>query len=214
MTKKFFTLATIFVTFVSSAQYNYRDSNRIGIMAGINQFTLYTDDFQSQPGTGWNAGLSLRGNFYNNWDMVYAMQFSENNFTVATTNSFFKKEEVEYKLPSAQISLMFSYKIVENHLSVELGPVFQINGKFNIDEQYEDNIINGTTLFAKDITDISNFNFYPAIGITAGVTHFRFNLQYQYGVTNMLSNINNPDEGISGLKGNAGILSGNLIVYL
>jgi hypothetical protein len=146
--------------------------------------------------------------------MVYAMQFSENNFTVATKNGFLKNEEVEYTLPSAQISLMFSYKIIESHLSVELGPVFQINGQFKIEEQYEENTINGTTLYAKDITDISNFNFYPAVGITAGVTHFRFNVQYQYGLTNMLDSLNNSETGISDLKGNAGIVSGNLIVYL
>lgn len=214
MIKRFFTLSITLITLIASAQYNYRDSNRIGIMAGINQFTLYTDNFEASPGTGWNAGLSLRGNFYNNWDMVYAMQFSENNFTVATKNGFLKNEEVEYTLPSAQISLMFSYKIIESHLSVELGPVFQINGQFKIEEQYEENTINGTTLYAKDITDISNFNFYPAVGITAGVTHFRFNVQYQYGLTNMLDSLNNSETGISDLKGNAGIVSGNLIVYL
>ena len=69
-------------------------------------------------------------------------------------------------------------------------------------------------LYTKDINEISNFNLYPAIGITGGVRHFRLNVQYQYGVTNMLSKINNPDEGISGFKGHAGILSGNLIIYL
>jgi len=216
MKKKLLTVLIVLSSMAVSAQYNYRDSNRIGIMLGINQFTLYTDNFKTSPGTGWNAGLSLRGNFYNDFDMVYAMQFSENNFTVATKKNALssKNEEVEYTLSSAQISLLLSYKIVENHLSVEFGPVFQINGKFNIDEQNENNIITGTTLFAKDITDISNFNFYPAIGITAGVTHFRVNVQYQYGVTNMLGGLNNPDTGISNFKGNAGILSGNLIVYL
>lgn len=214
MKKLFLTAVFILITGIVSAQYNYRDSNRIGFIVGINQFTLFTNDFTTNPETGWNAGLSLRGNFYNDFDMVYALQFSENNFSVATKNEFFKNEAVNYKLPSAQISLLLSYKIIENHLSVELGPIFQINGKFEIDAQYDDNIITGTTLLAKDITDISSFNFYPAAGITAGVTHFRFNLQYQYGVTNMLGSLNNPDEGISGLKGNAGILSGNILIYL
>ena len=55
-------------------------SNRIGISAGVNQFTLNTDNFETKPQTGWNAGLSVRGNFYDNWDMVYAIQFSDNNF--------------------------------------------------------------------------------------------------------------------------------------
>ena len=57
----------------SYAQYGYRDSNRIGITLGANQFTLNTSNFSSKPDLGWNAGLSVRGNFYDNWDMVYAL---------------------------------------------------------------------------------------------------------------------------------------------
>ncbi len=194
------------------AQYDYRDSNRIGISIGVNQFTLNTNNFQTKPETGWNAGLSMRGNFYNDWDMVYAMQFSENNFSV-TTNSGFITEDTNYKLASAQISLMWSYKIVENHLSLEFGPLVQVNGKLKVDKDQENNIISGTTLLAKDIVDISTFNFYPVIGITAGVRHVRLNVSYQYGINNMLGNLNNKNLGVD-FKGNPGILNGNLIIYL
>lgn len=197
---------------VCFSQYEYRDSNRIGISFGLNQFTLNTNNFETKPGNGWNAGLSMRGNYYNNWDMVYAMQFSENNFSVAT-NSGFISEDTNYKLSSAQVSLMLSYKIVENHLSVEFGPLLQINGKLNVEKDQQNNIITGTTLLAKDIVDISQFNFYPVIGITAGVRHVRLNISYQYGVNNMLGNLNNKNLGYS-FKGNPGILNGNLIIYL
>lgn len=194
------------------AQYEYRDSNRIGISIGVNQFTLNTNDFQTKPGTGWNGGLSMRGNYYNNWDMVYAIQFSENNFSVAT-NSGFITEDTNYKLPAAQISLVISYRIVENHLSLEFGPLVQVNGKLKLDSSDENNIISGTTLLAKDIVDISTFNFFPVIGITAGVRHVRLNISYQYGINNMLGNLNNQNLGYS-FKGNPGILNGNLIIYL
>jgi hypothetical protein len=173
---------------------------------------LKTNNFQTKPGAGWNGGLSMRGNFYNDWDMVYAMQFSENNFSV-TTNSGFISEDINYKLSSAQVSLLFSYKIVENHLSIELGPLVQINGKLNVEKGKENNIITGTALLAKDIVAISQFNFYPTIGITAGVRHLRLNVSYQYGVNNMLANLNNKNLGYS-FKGNSGILNGNLIIYL
>jgi hypothetical protein len=195
------------------AQYEYRDSNRIGISFGVNQFTLNTTNFETKPGSGWNAGLSMRGNFYDDWDMVYAMQFSENNFTATTTSGFISNEAVNYKLSSVQISLMLSYKIIENHLSFEFGPLVQVNGKLNVEKGKENNIITGTTLLAKDIVDISTFNFYPVIGITAGVRHVRFNISYQYGINNMLGNLNNKNLGYS-FKGNPGILNGNLIIYL
>lgn len=194
------------------AQYGYRDSNRIGISFGVNQFTLNTTNFQTKPGTGWNAGLSMRGNFYDYWDMVYAMQFSENNFTTDTKRGVFS-EDTNYKLPSAQLSLMLSYKIVENHLSVEFGPVVQVNGKLKVESGSENNTISGTLLSAKDIVDISQFNFYPAMGITAGVRDFRLNVSYQYGINNMLGNLNNKNLGAN-FKGNPGILNGNIILYL
>lgn len=213
MKKIFLTTVFIFISLFAAAQYKYRDSNRIGIMVGVNQLTLNTSNFDTKPAIGWNAGLSVRGNFYNDWDMVYAMQFSENNFTVATRNLFLANEDVNYKLASAQISLMLSYKIVENHLSLEFGPIVQVNGKLNIDKENQNNIISGTTLFAKDITDITKFNFYPAVGITAGVKHLRVNVQYQYGVNNILGNLNKQNFGPN-FKGNAGILSANLLIYL
>lgn len=212
MKKIFLTSILSLITMVCFSQYEYRDSNRIGISFGLNQFTLNTNNFETKPGNGWNAGLSMRGNYYNNWDMVYAMQFSENNFSVAT-NSGFISEDTNYKLSSAQVSLMLSYKIVENHLSVEFGPLLQINGKLNVEKDQQNNIITGTTLLAKDIVDISQFNFYPVIGITAGVRHVRLNISYQYGVNNMLGNLNNKNLGYS-FKGNPGILNGNLIIYL
>lgn len=212
MKKIFLTSILLLITMVCFSQYDYRDSNRIGISFGVNQFTLNTNNFQTKPGTGWNGGLSMRGNYYNDWDMVYAMQFSENNFSV-TTNSGFITEETNYKLSSAQISFLFSYKIVENHLSIEMGPLVQINGKLSVEKDKENNIISGTTLLAKDIVDISKFSFYPVVGITAGVRHVRLNVSYQYGVNNMLGNLNDKNLGYN-FKGNPGILNGNLIIYL
>lgn len=212
MKRLYFVAVFALISMAGFSQYDYRDSNRIGISFGVNQLTLNTNNFQTKPGTGWNAGLSMRGNYYDNWDAVYEMQFSENNFTVAT-NSGFITEDVNYKLSSAQISFMFSYKIVENHLSIEAGPLVQINGKLNIDKFQENNIISGTTLLAKDIVNISQFNFFPIIGITAGVRHFRLNISYQYGVNNMLADLNKKNLGVN-FKGNPAILNGNLIIYL
>jgi hypothetical protein len=212
MKRLYFATISILISTAVFAQYEYRDSNRIGISFGVNQFTLNTNDFQTKPGTGWNGGLSMRGNYYNNWDMVYSMQFSENNFSVVTDSGFIT-EDTNYKLSSAQISLLLSYKIIENHLSFEFGPLVQVNGKLKINSIDESNIISGTTLLAKDIVDISTFNFFPVIGITAGVRHVRLNVSYQYGINNMLGNLNNKNFGVD-FKGNPGILNGNLIIYL
>lgn len=213
MKKICFAFAFVLISTTVFSQYNYRDSNRIGIFFGVNQFTLNTNNFQTKPGNGWNAGLSMRGNYYDDWDMVYAMQFSENNFGVATNSGFISNENVNYKLSSAQVSLQLSFRIVENHLTVEFGPTMQVNGKLKTDYSSENNVISGTTLLVKDIEDISKFNFYPTVGITAGAKHFRANISYQYGINNMLGNLNNKNLGVN-FKGNPGILNGNIILYL
>ena len=194
-------------------QRDLHDSNRIGINGGVNQFTLMTDDFKTAPGVGWQAGLSMRGNFYNDFDMVYGIQFSENNFTVETLTPASAQEDVKYTIPSAQISLLVSYKFIENHLSVEFGPMLQVSGKMKIDESDEENTVVGTDLAAGDISETSRFNLFPTVGITAGIKHLRLNVMYQYGMTNLLGALNKEDLGVN-FKGNAGILSGSLIIYL
>ena len=75
--------AVIFLLFASSifAQYNYRDGNRIGISAGVSQTSLFTSNFDSKPEFGFAGGLSVRGNYYDNWSMIYGMQFFYNKFS-------------------------------------------------------------------------------------------------------------------------------------
>ena len=83
------------------------------------------------------------------------------------------------------------YRLIENHLVLSLDPCYTVNGKLNLDNTDENNVISGTMLLAKDIREISNFNFYPTVRITFGVRHFRANISYQYGVNNKLENLKN-----------------------
>lgn len=207
MNKKiiFFLLLTSTAGF---AQYGYRDSNMIGITLGLNQFDLKTSDFETSPATGWNVGLSMRGNFYNDWDAIWGIQFSEYNFKVATVNASLSNRETNFKLPCANISFQFSYKFIENHLSIELGPMVQVNGKFTVPTEEENYLVKGnTTHTVKDLTDIGNVSFYPVIGITAGVRNARLNVTYQYGLNNMLAKLD------GGFSGHASIINGNVIFY-
>ena len=190
------------------AQYGYRDSNMIGITLGLNQFDLNTSNFKTTPGIGWNVGLSMRGNFYDDWDAIYGIQFSEYNFKVATLNATLQDRETNFKLPCANITFQLSYKFIENHLSMEFGPMVQVNGKFDVPTDEENYFVKGNpTYTAKDLTNSSNVTVYPVIGITAGVRNARLNVTYQYGLNNMLAKVD------GGLKGNASILNGNVIFY-
>lgn len=209
----YFTFVFILLTISVFCQYNRRDANRIGIIFGFNQFSLHSNNFISKPSSGLNAGLSLRGNYFDDWDIVYSIQFSENNFSVATKNLASVTKDAKYKLASAQISYQLSFRLIEHHLTFEFGPLVQVNGKLTLDNLSEKNTIIGTKLLAKDIVDISRFNFYPMVGVTAGVKHFRANISYQYCLSNMLGNLNNQNLGVN-FKGYPGILNGNIIIYL
>lgn len=198
----------LFATTIGSAQYGYRDSNMIGITLGLNQFNVNTSDFETKPGDGWNIGLSMRGNAFNDWDAIYGLQFSEYNFKVATLNQFMSERETNYKLSCANVTFQLSYKFIENHLSVEFGPMVQINGKLAIDENDEDYIVKDNPgVLAKDLTDISNVTVYPVVGLTAGVRNVRLNVTYQYGINNMFGKIDDD------FKGNASVVNGNIIFY-
>jgi hypothetical protein len=198
----------LFATTIGSAQYGYRDSNMIGITLGLNQFNLKTSDFETKPGDGWNIGLSMRGNAFNDCDAIYGLQFSEYNFTVATLSQALIERETKYKLSCANVTFQLSYKFIENHLSVEFGPMVQVNGKLAIQETDEDYIVKGNpTVSAKDLTDISNVTIYPVVGLTAGVRNVRLNVTYQYGINNMLGKIDGD------FKGNASVVNGNIIFY-
>ena len=206
--KKNILFLLLFTTAFGFAQYGYRDSNMIGVTLGINQFNLKTSNFDVTPGTGWNLGLSMRGNFYDDWDAIYGIQFSEYNFKVATLNQALHDRETDFKLPCANITFQLSYKFIENHLSMEFGPMVQVNGKFDVATEDKDYTIKGNSTYTvKDLTNIGNVSVYPVIGITAGVRNVRANINYQYGFMNMLGKLGGD------FKGNASVLNGNVIFY-
>ena len=72
-------------------------------------------------------------------------------------------------------------------------------------------------LIAKDIVDVSkiNANFY--VGINGGIKNVRARIGYQYGLTNFFGNLKNNDNvKLLGekMKGNIGLISGQITIYL
>ena len=212
-----FTFLLLMISSVSLAQRGYKDSNRIGIGAGVTQMNIYTSNFEVTPESGWIGGLSVRGNYYNNWQMSFGMFFTDSNFSVQT-RKVVSILDTNYKLSAVQIYLMPGYVVSQNHLNIEFGPVLQINDKLKIDKEAETNLlVDQPLLTAKDITDVTKINANIYAGINVGFTNFRLRLGYQYGLNNFFGNLNN-NEKISVLgekfKGNLGIASGQLTIYL
>lgn len=214
MKKSISILMFLFTTFGYS-QYGYRDGNRIGISAGISQTTLFTDNFKTNPETGFAGGLSVRGNYYNNWSMIYGMQFFSNNFSLESTFD----QKIKYNLQGVKVRLLFSYNVVEDHVSLDFGPVLQVNGKLKLSSSDDGKIIKGTLLTADKIVDVSpvSGNFY--LGMSAGTKTIRAVVFYEYGFTNFLNKLNKDDalkllNNNDKFKGNLGCINGQVIINL
>ena len=205
----------LFTSTLGFAQYGYRDGNRIGLSAGISQTTLFTKNFNAKPELGFAGGLSVRGNYYNNWSMIYGMQFFSNSFSIETTSN----QDVKYSIQGVQVRLLFSYNVVKDHVSLDFGPVLQINGKLGLSASDENRIIKGTLLKANDIVDVSpvSGNFY--LGCSAGSRTIRAVIFYEYGFTNLLNKLNKNEDlqefnNGDSFKGNLGTINGQVVINL
>ena len=195
--------------------------NRIGLQGKVALIDLDTKNFDVQGETGFLAGFTTRGNVYNNWGMVYGIDFLSTAVTVQTTSlDQLTSEDTQYNIIGAQLNLLLSYNLIANHLAVDIGPALLINSKMKLDNSSQStNIVNGyTTLTASDIQEISRVNGFGVIGLTGGFEHVRLSLQYQYGFTNILNNLNNQnlvnDNNVRGFKGNASIIAAGVVFYL
>ncbi len=190
----FFVTFFLFFFLQSVAQRNFNEYNFLGIQGGITLFDIQTSDLVTKQQEGFVAGFTTRGAFRNDFDLIYGINFQ--SASVGVEGSFLTDtQNIEYTIQGAQLNFLGSYNIVVKHLSVEFGPIFEINGKMKLkNDDYEDYVLTGyNTLTAKDIQDISRFNVRLAGGLTAGLENFRISAQYQYGVTNMLGKLNSKD---------------------
>jgi hypothetical protein len=207
----------LIISTVAIAQRGFKDSNRIGIGAGLTQLNIYTDNFTVTPESGWIGGFSVRGNYYNNWQMSFGMFFTDSNFSIPTLKGL-QQTQTNFKMSAVQIYIVPSYVAIEDHLNLEFGPVLQVNGKLGIDKDDENNLLlDQPGLIAKDIIDVSKFsaNFY--VGINGGIKNVRARIGYQYGLTNFFGNLKNNDNvKLLGekMKGNIGLISGQITIYL
>jgi len=144
--------------------------------------------------------------------MVYGIDFLIANLNIdgrALGQTVF--EDVEYSIIGAQVNVLLTYNILEEYLSVDFGPSLLINSNLRVrNDGQEDNIIRGfDSLRAEDISGISPFLVF---GLSGGFETIQFTIQYQYGFTNILENINNQrleevDAGAIDFRGNASIFT-------
>ena len=206
-------IVTFFLLFFqqSFAQRNYGDYNRIGITGGFTLFDITTSDLTTEQGQGFEGGFTTRGAFRGPFDLIYGISFFNSSIGVKGSvgaNGTGDTQFINYQIQAAQIGFLGSLNIVKQHLSLEFGPILNINGKMKLDtDRYKDYILEGySTLRAQDIQDINRINFRVAGGLTAGFESFRVGAMYQYGLTNLLGRLNDENFEKTSFKGNSSTL--------
>ncbi|MBR9915168.1 MAG: hypothetical protein GYB32_10155 [Algicola sp.] len=187
-----------FVT-VSVAQHTrYAIKNGIGIIGGLTQFDITTDNFKTKSGSGFTGGMIATVDIPHKWYTVsYGLQFSQNNLEITgrPTLATITQVPVDYKLMAVQATFLFHLKLLSDHLTLDVGPQLQYNGQLELENDNQRNfVIQGyDNLFAENISGISQFNANGVIGASAGIGNFRLRATYSYGFTNILGKLNDND---------------------
>lgn len=206
----------------TNAQRPYNDNyNRLGIQAGITQGGVTSDNFSFSSKTSYMAGLTTRASFFSKFLIIYGVNFYEfkTSLTGYEENTSQNPVELDFKATGVQLNLFLGTKLIGEYLSVEAGPVLQINSKLNPEDKFKNFYIEDYNLQAEDLEDISKINLNLAANISAGIRDVKFWFQYQYGVTNILKNLNtkelqNKDSRATNLKGRMGFATAGIVVYL
>lgn len=223
--KKFLLLGIVLIfSFSAEAQRRIWDGeyNRLGLQAGANYFNIVTNDLTVTPKVSWTAGFTTRASFYEDWQVVYGINFYDFKLGIdgrekeELTSPI---EEIEYNMIGVQGNFFASYKLIDHYLSIEAGPVIQVNGKLDARQDKELWYIGNTKVNAIDIEKISPFNVNLAVGLSGGMETVKFWAQYQYGLNNMLKGLDDEglgekDAGMTNLKGHMSMVAAGITMYL
>jgi hypothetical protein len=211
-------------TLSSQAQRKLWDGeyNRLGLQGGVNHFNITTNELGVTSKTSWTAGFTTRASFYNNWQFVYGINFYDfrvdidGREKIETTS---QASPIEYNMIGVQGNFFASYKLIDHYLSIEAGPVVQVNGKMEARQDKELYYVGDYDITATDIEDVSTFNFNLAVGLSGGWESLKLWAQYQYGINNFLKGLNDEnlqetDPSVPSFKGNMSIIAGGVTFYL
>lgn len=210
---KIFTLLFCLSVTTFFAQRNFDEYNMLGLHGGLSWFNINTPHFTTQQGNGILAGFVTRGDVYENFDLEYGISFFQNKVDFLARDisgsGVATPQFVEYQLSGVQLKLMPGYNFIRHHLSIEAGPILNVNGKMKLNAQSLENLVleGYNTLTASELEDVSRVHLHLAAGITGGFRNAKVNLQYQYGVTNLFARYNEAqalalEQPSGGFKGN------------
>lgn len=214
----------ILFSFSADAQRQIWDGQytRLGLQAGANYFNIVTNDFPATPKVSWTAGFTTRASFYNDFQFVYGINFYDFKLDIEGREKVeltSPSQAIEYNMIGVQGNFFGSYKLYDHYLSIEAGPVVQVNGKLDARQDKELWYLADYNINAIDIEKVSTFNVNLALGVSGGLETVKFWVQYQYGLNNMLKGLEDEglqekDAGFTNPKGHMSMVAGGITMFL
>ena len=206
---------TCLIVTVSYSQRRYNIQTSIGIFGGIAQTDILSDQLETSVKNGWYGGLMTAGDVPHKWyNLQYGLSLTQHSLEVMTINSSLQDEAVPVHFIGAQVGMWLQIKLAKRYLTLDVGPVIQVNGKLTYDDVFDGNVIpSDTRVDMKTLSEINMFNVLPTVGITAGPVNFKVRALYQYGLLNSFSKMNGGEEAYN-FKGNQStLLLGAMICF-
>lgn len=193
--------------------------NRLGIQGGINYVNISSKDFRFNNQMGYTAGFSTRATAGEKIFFIYGVNFHEFNTSLETLEPIsLEPEEIDFNATGVQINLFVGHKLLKEYLSLEMGPLIQINSKLSPEEGKENYVLKEYEITAIDLKEISRMNFSLSAGISGGLPWLKLWAQYQYGLSNLFNKLNydelrEKDPTITSFKGNMQLVAAGIVFY-
>ncbi len=188
------------LTINAPATRKYSYNNRIGLGGDATFFNIDTDAVEVTQGTGWSASLETRGDFRDDFDMIYSIGIFNHNFSV---NENITNDQIDMSVIGAEVKFLLAWKIAQSDFfSIEAGPALQLNGELKIDDEdrYENSFTGGVVnpVILKDFQETSPINVNGIIGFSGGARNFRVTAHYHYSFIDALAGTTVAGDNIDG----------------
>lgn len=222
--KKLLLLGSILLlAFNSQAQRKIWDGQyvRLGLQGGVNYFNINTDQLRVQPAVSWTAGFTTRASFYNDFQFIYGINFYDLNVKIDGREKIeaTELEPLDFNMIAVQGNFFGSYKLIGHNLSIEAGPVVQVNGKLDARQDIEYYYLGDYDIEAIKFEKVSAFNVNFAVGLSGGFEAVKFWVQYQHGLNNIFKSLKDEDlqeidPDLPSLRGHISMVSGGITMFL
>lgn len=174
-------------------------NNRLGLGVDATFFNITSDDVEVTQGTGFSINFETRGDFRDDFDLIYSLGIFNHNFSV---NENLTGDQIDMNMLGVEIKFLLAWKIAQSdYFSIEAGPALQLNGELKIDneDRYEESFTGGFN--AVQLNELQNsmpVNLNGVVGFSGGVRDFRITAHYHYSFVDALTGTNAAGQDIDG----------------